>query len=161
MMRRRQRVMAWLVPLLAVAASAWGALHLVERGALTVQQCVPGSGLGRVGLGLAVLRVDEACPDGTLAMDHRQAIGVVVVVALPALLANLAGATLGIGALSRLQGALRGLLALLGALRRRPPVPALQPAVARVRVDVPVDRPASRAVVGVPWWRGPPQVSFA
>lgn len=163
MMRRRQQVMAWLVPLLAVVASAGGALHLVERGTLTVQQCVPGSGLGRVGLGLAMLRVDEACPHGTLAVggDQRQVFGIVVVVALPVLLANLAGATLGIGVLSRLQGALRGLLALLVSLRRRPPSPAPLPAVGRVRVDVPVDRPASSAVVGVPWWRGPPQVSFA
>jgi hypothetical protein len=155
--------MAWLLPLLAVVASAGGALHLVERGALTVQQCVPGSGLGRVGLGLAMLRVDEACPHGTLAIggDHRQVLGVVVVVALPVLLGNVAGAALGIGVLARLRGILSALLALLGALRRRPPVPALLPAVAAVQVDVPADRPASRVVVGVPWWRGPPQVSFA
>jgi hypothetical protein len=155
--------MAWLLPLLAVVASVGGALHLVERGALTVQQCVPGSGLGRVGLGLAMLRVDEACPYGTLAIggDRQQVLGVVVVVALPVLLGNLAGAALGIGVLARLRGILSALLTLLGALRRRPSSPAPLPAVVRVRVDVPEDRPASRAVVGVPWWRGPPRVSFA
>lgn len=158
-----RRVMTWLLPLLAVAtATAGGALHLVERGALTVQQCVPGSGLGRVGLGLAVLRVDPACPDGTLAIGgDSRVIGVVVIVALPVLLANLAGATLGVGVLARLHGVLRALLGLVGALRRRLPVPASLPGVVQVRVDVPVERPSSRAVVGVPWWRGPPQLSFA
>jgi hypothetical protein len=110
-----------------------------------------------------MLRVDEACPYGTLAIggDRQQVLGVVVVVALPVLLGNLAGAALGIGVLARLRGILSALLALLGALRRRPSSPAPLPAVVRVRVDVPEDRPASRAVVGVPWWRGPPQVSFA
>src|SRR5665647_1655124 len=87
--RGQRRVLAWLAPaLVASVALLTGAMHLAQQGTLTVQQCVSGAGLGRVGLGLALLRVDEACPDG-----QRQVIGVVVVVAMPVLVAHLAGAT--------------------------------------------------------------------
>lgn len=162
--RGQRRVWAWLAPAVAAAAALLaGAVHLAQQGTLTVQQCVSGAGLGRFGLGLALLRVDEACPDGTLAVGggQRQVIGVVVVVAMPVLAAHLAGATLGLGALARLHRLLRAVVAVLGAMVRRPVAPPPLPAEARAAVDVPVDPPTSRAVVGVPWWRGPPQVLFA
>lgn len=165
--RGQRRVRAWLAPaVVAAAALLTGAMHLAQQGTLSVQQCVSGAGLGRFGLGLALLRVDEACPDGTLAVGggQRQVIGVVVVVAMPVLVAHLAGATLGLGALARLRRLhrlLRAIVAGLGARVRRPAAPPPLPAQVRVAVDIPVDPPTSRAVLGVPWWRGPPQVQFA
>lgn len=162
--RGQRRVWAWLAPaLVAAAALLTGAMRLAEQGTLTVQQCVSGAGPGRFGLGLALLRVDEACPDGTLAVGggQRQVIGVVVVVAMPVLVAHLAGATLGLGALARLHRLLRAVVAVLGAMVRRHVAPPPLPAEVRAAVDVPVDPPTSRAVLGVPWWRGPPQVQFA
>src|SRR5665647_509350 len=164
--RGQRRVWAWLAPaVVAAAALLSGAMGLAEQGTLTVQQCVSGAGLGRFGLGLALLRVDEACPDGTLAVGggQRQVIGVVVVVAMPVLDANLAGATHGLAALARLHRLLRLLRAVvagLGARSRRPAAPPPLPAQVRVAVDAPVDPPTSRAVLGVPWWRGPPPVSY-
>jgi len=147
----------------AALATVTVAALLVGRGALTVTQCVSGAGLGRLGLGLALLRVDEACPSGTLAVggDQHQVMGVVVVVALPVLTANLLGATLGIGVLRRLGGMVRVLVAALGALRLRLPRPVSLPPAATQQVEIPVEVPTTRAVVGVPWWRGPPQVGCA
>ena len=162
--RGQRRVLAWLAPaLVAAVALLTGAIHLAQQGTLTVQQCVSGAGLGRIGLGLALLRVDEACPDGTLAVGggQRQVIGVVVVVAMPVLVAQLAGATLGLGALARLHRLLRAVVVGLGTRVRRPAAPPPLAAQVRVAVDIPVDLPTSRAVLGVPWWRGPPQVQFA
>lgn len=162
--RGRRGVLAWLAPALVVAvAGIAGALHLAGRGALSVQQCVPGTGVGRLGLGLALLRVDEVCPRGTLAVggDQRQVIGVVVVVALPVLAAHLAGATLGVGLLARLHGLLRVLVAALGSLGLHLPTGAPLVSAVREQVDVAVEAPTSRVVVGVPQRRGPPRVSFA
>lgn len=156
-------VATWFAPvaaaLLAIAALVG---QLADRATVSVLQCVPGGGLGRLGVGLALLRADERCPQGELALggDQRQVMGVVVVVALPALVAHLAGALAGAGALARLQRLLRAVLAMLVPALRAPVVVAPTEPAART-VEVPADRPVSRVVVGVPQRRGPPQVRFA
>lgn len=145
--------------LLAVAAIV---APLAERASVTVEQCVSGTGLARLGVGLALLRADDACPHGTLALggDQRQVMGVVVMVALPVLAGHLVAAVAGIGVLARLHRLVRTVLGML--------IPALRaPAVARVpepvglTVEVPVDRPVSRVILGVPARRGPPQLRLA
>ncbi|WP_127126515.1 hypothetical protein [Georgenia sp. SYP-B2076] len=60
-------------------------------GLATIHACVPAPGAwAQAGLRLAVLRPDEACPDGTLAVGAAgQAITLVVAVAVPVMLAQL------------------------------------------------------------------------
>jgi len=156
-------ITTWLAPAAVVVVGLAGvAAQLTDRASVSVQQCVPGTGLARFGVTLALLHPDDACPNGALALggDQRQVLGVVVMVALPVLLAHVMGAAVGIGALARLHGLLRAALALLvPALRVPAAVPTWEPLV--LAVDVPVDRPASREVVGVLRRRGPPQPRFA
>jgi len=156
-------VATWLAPV-AVAVLALAALagQVADRATVSVLQCVPGGGLARVGVGLALLRADERCPEGELALggDQRQVMGVVVVVALPALAAHVAGALAGAGVLARLQRVLRVVLSMLvPALRAPEAVAPVEPTTRAV--EVPADRPVARVVVGVPQRRGPPQVRFA
>jgi hypothetical protein len=162
--RGATRVIArWLAPVAVVAlALAGAAVQLADRASISVLQCVPGTGLARFGVTLALLRQDDACPHGSLALggDQRQVLGVVIMVALPVLVAHLMGAVVGIGVLARLHRVLRAAFALLVPVLRVPAtVPTPEPFV--LAVDVPVDPPTSRVVVGVPQRRGPPQVRFA
>lgn len=147
------------VVVLAVAAIV---AQLADRATLTVQQCVSGTGLARFGVGLALLRTDDACPHGTLALggDQRQVMGVVIMVALPVLAGHLAAAVAGIGVLARLHRLLRTVLGMLIPALRTPVVVEVQQPVG-LAVEAPVDRPTSRVVVGVPQRRGPPQLRFA
>lgn len=159
----RWTLAAWLAPV-AVAVLAVVALagRFGDRATVSMLQCVPGGGLARVGLGLALLRADDGCPQGELALggDQRHVMGVVVVVALPVLAGHLAGALAGAGLLARLQRALRAALAMLVPTLQAPEVvtPALPSAGP---VEVPAGRPVCRLVVGVPQRRGPPLVQFA
>ncbi|WP_035063180.1 hypothetical protein, partial [Cellulomonas bogoriensis] len=110
-MDRAQLSHRWLV--LAAAIAVVGALGvaLARSGAVLLHQCVSGEGLvGTLGVRLALLHADSACPTGTLALgvDGRQVAGIVVIVALPVLLAHVGALALGLGALGR-----------LGALARR------------------------------------------
>lgn len=153
----------WLAVATVVAATVLSSVaYLVQQGAVTVHECVAGGDLGGFGLALALLRTDPSCPDGLLAVggEPRHVIGVVVLVAIPVLFAHLVAAMAGVGVVTRLHRMLRGLVALLRTVCRIPATPPLR-GVVRVVVDVAVETSMSRAVVGVPWWRGPPQVQFA
>ena len=112
-MDQRGRRTRWLaaapVAVLAALVLGLGAV-LARNGAILVQQCVPAEGTaGWWGLRLAVLRTDTACPVGELALggDGRQVMAVVVMVALPVLLGELAGLALTLGLMARLHRLLR------------------------------------------------------
>lgn len=154
-------------PVLAVLATLTvlltGAALLAQQGAVVVHQCVSAGAFGRLGVGLSLLRTDAACPAGQLGVgDGRRVVGLVVAIAAPVLLAHLAGALLGVGAVARLHRALRALVVAVRALPRVAgpvgvPVVAPRPGA----VDVPVRRPRARAVPHGQWWRGPPEVGLA
>jgi len=153
--------------LLLPASGVLGALGLVaaallvlgQRGALLVHQCVSDGGAGWLGLRLALLRREAGCPDGTLAVgpDTRQAIAVVVMVAVPVLLAHLLAAAAGLGVARHVGQVVRIALRLLRRPFRARPLPVAlvvrllrRPAASRaVRAPGPVD-------VAVPLRRGPP-----
>lgn len=158
-----RRVDALVAPALAmVALLAAGAFVLVQQGSLMVHQCVTAGALGRFGVSLALLRDDAACPAGSYGVgDGQRAIGVVIAIALPVLLAHLVGAGLGVGLASRLHRLVRVAVAVVRGLRPRPADPVVVPVVRLVAVDVPVVAPRARAVPGGPWWRGPPEVGIA
>ena len=158
----------WLpaAPLAVLATLVFGLGAVLARsGTILVQQCVPADGTaGWWGLRLAVLRTDSACPAGELALggDGRQVMAVVVMVALPVLLGELAGLALSLGLMARLHGLLRAAGAVLTVIPRLPghagsthPLVRLT-AVART-VVVLVARPGSDA----PWRRGPPTLQLA
>lgn len=160
---RARRAGTSTLPVLALlAALVAAASHLMAQGALAVHSCVPGTGAGALGLRLALLRADAACPSGTLAVggDQRQVIGVVVVVALPALAAHLVGAMLGLGIAARLHGVLSAAVAALGR-RLRAPEPRGVPVRPHLPVDATVLRPRHACAVAMPLRRGPPDLRFA
>jgi hypothetical protein len=158
----RARAVAQLAPALAAVAVFVGLMRLADQTAVTVHQCVSVAGLGRLGLGLALLRVDDSCPAGSLAVggDQRQVLGVVVLVALPSLASHLMAAGAGLGVLARTCHAVRAVLRTLVPTVRAPGGPS-RIDVPSIAIDVPRPTPRSRAVVGVPWWRGPPQLRTA
>jgi hypothetical protein len=149
-----------VVASLGVLALATGGLAaLVRLGSLAVHQCTADGAAGAIGLRLALLRHDPMCPSGTLAVggDRQHVIGVLVLVALPVLLAHLAGAAAAVGVLARIRSGLRAVARVLAGLVARPepttavvrreagPVPALA-------LAAPLDGPP----VGMPLRRGPP-----
>lgn len=152
-------------PQLIAATSVLAVLvALVRHGSVLVHQCVTGDGAaGWLGLRLALLRLDPACPDGGLAVggDGHQVMGVVVMVALPALLAHVAAAGIGLSLLARLRGAVHAAVALLSAVVRALPVP-VRVVVRRVRLALAdVEPPVLIDVVGSAWSRrGPPLVGL-
>lgn len=133
---------------------------LASAGALLVHPCLPGDGLvGAVGLRLAVVGPDAECPVGTLAIgaDGAQAARLVVLVALPVLVAHLTAALAGLSVLVAARSLWRGVRSAVLSLARRLPVAArvvrravrtLPPA----RAGEPVVRPAVADVRR----RGPP-----
>ncbi|GEN79968.1 hypothetical protein AFE02nite_17020 [Actinotalea fermentans] len=157
---RRSGAALWPV-LSALALLGAGAVVLLQQGALMVHQCVTAGSLGRFGVTLALLREDAACPSGYGVGDGQRAIGVVVAIALPVLLAHLVGAGVGVGLASRLHRLVRVAVGVVRSLRPRPAEPVALPVPRLVAVDVPVVAPRSRAVAGGPWWRGPPEVGLA
>ena len=164
-MTREHPRLPWpvLAPLVALLAVTSGVVALGRTGSLLVHHCVPGDGVdGWLGLRLALLRADSACPTESLAVggDGRHVLGVAVVVALPVLLGHLAGVGLGLGALGALRAlgrAALGAVALLGGLLGRLPG-AVVPLVRRVARTVPASGSTRGGAVaaGVPWRRGPP-----
>ena len=163
MTARAGRAAPAVLPVLGVLGAvglAVGALSvLAQRGALLVHQCVGDGAAGWLGLRLALLRQDVACPSGTLAVgpDGRQALAVVVMVALPVLWVHLLATAIGL-ALARhvrhVVGVALGLV--VRPFRDRPtPVRLVLRGVRRlvascaVRAPGPVD-------VAVPLRRGPP-----
>ncbi|MCL3861502.1 hypothetical protein [Actinotalea sp. K2] len=154
---RRPGPLAALAVLVAVLGA--GTL-LVQQGAVLVHQCVVGDGLaGRLGLSLALLRAGGECPAGTLAIggEGTRVMGVVVVVALPVLLAHLVAAGLGVGLGSRLRAVAAAAVSVLGSIAPRLPV--------RVEVHLRAAHPVlwarstrrgASSVLVSPWRRGPP-----
>ena len=162
---RQRRPGLTLAPVaLALATLVAGAAMLSRQGALTVHQCVPGDGTaGWLGLRLALLRADVACPTGSLAVggDSRQIMGVVVTVALPVLLAHLAGVGLGLGLLARVRTIVRSAAGVLAAvLPRLPRGRTLGVRRAPVLLSSAWSWVAGRLGVEVPWRRGPPELLF-
>lgn len=160
-MDRSARTRGHLPPVsVALVAVLVASLALVEQGTVLVQQCVAGGGVvGRLGLGLVLLRADEACPTGTFALggDGRHVLGVVVLVAVPALLTHLAALAAGLGLLARAAAALRHVARVVTQVL--PGVPeAPHAVVVPTRSPAWVDaRPADDlTAAAVPWRRGPP-----
>ncbi|NTW40832.1 MAG: hypothetical protein HGA44_13280 [Cellulomonadaceae bacterium] len=162
---RSRHVAALVAGVVAVIGGAGAAAALARHGALLVHQCLPGDGTaGFLGLRLALLRVDSACPGATLAVggDTRQVAGVVVLVALPVLLVHLVALAAGVGVLARLRQLVRSVATVLrGAVRTRPAAALVM--VRRVRAAVESAHPTPRGRVSVesPWRRGPPLVATA
>lgn len=165
--QRARRLSAAPVGGLVALALGVGAV-LARNGSILVHQCVPAEGTaGWLGLRLALLRTDAACPTGELAVggDGRQVLGVVVMVALPMLLGHLAGLALSLGLMARLHGLLRAVAAVLTVVPRPPAAaPASHPQVRLVRlvavarsVVVLVGRPGAQT----PSRRGPPALQLA
>lgn len=160
---RQRRPGLLLAPVALVLMTLAGAATMLSRqGALLVHQCVPGDGAaGWLGLRLALLRADVACPTGSLAVggDGHQVMGVVVLVAVPALVAHLAGLGLGLGLLARLGALVRSAAAVLAAVLLALPR-GLRVGVPRPRAPLASARPliVGRLALAVPWRRGPPQL---
>lgn len=158
---RAAALVAAALTVLGAAAVGLGALG--RHGALLVHQCVADGTAGAIGLRLALLRQDAACPSGlAVGPDGRQAIGVVVLVAVPVLVAHVVGLLAGAGLLARARaGVLRALAVLAG--RRPLPGPVTD-------LHLP-GRPVVEAPAPAPWRdlvrggavlrRGPPVAAVA
>lgn len=159
---RPGRAAPLVLPALGVLGLLVGlAALLAERGALLVHQCVGvgGGAAGWLGLRLALLRPDATCPSGTLAVgpDGRQALAVVVMVAVPALLAHLGAAAIGLGLARRARLVVGIALRLLRPrLRRRPAPVAVVLREVRRFVASRAGRPPGPVDVAAPLLRGPP-----
>lgn len=162
MVGRGQRAVAtWLAPVVtAVVATVALLAQLGDRAAVTVQQCVSGGGFAHLGVGLALLHSDPTCPDGAaLGPDRGQVVGIVVMIALPVLVAHLVGLAAGVGLTARLHRLMRAVLAMIvPSLRAAGPLPSA-PVARPVEAAVPALTTAE--VVGGPLRRGPPRVRFA
>ena len=148
---------------LSWAVSSW--IALVRTGSLLVQQCLPVDGTaGWLGVRLSVLRVDAACPTGELAVggDARQVLGILVVVAVPVLVAHLATVVLGVGVLTRVRALARCALVVLASVlphlpsALRPAGPSPRPALRTARSD----RLPAPTSLDAPWRRGPPALQL-
>ncbi|WP_188484633.1 hypothetical protein [Cellulomonas carbonis] len=149
-----------------LALALGGALvALLADAEVLVHRCVAGDGMaGWLGLRLALLRTDVECPSGTLAVggDGRQVAGVLVVVALPVLLAHLGVAATGLAVLAALRGAVRDLTDALRAVVRRVPGAASVVLVrARLAVASTVAAPSAVGGSGGVLRRGPPALAAA
>ncbi|NCT92538.1 hypothetical protein GXB85_16505 [Cellulomonas sp. APG4] len=158
----RRRGWLLLAPVLAVLAPvvAW----LMRDGAVLVHRCVSDGAAGQLGLRMALVRTEVDCPSGlALGAEGRTVTAIALMVAVPVLLAHLAGACAGLGTAAVVASALAAVARVLGARRR---LPARDVAVG------PVDEPRT-AVLGrtwsvvpvgagrAPWRRGPPALALA
>ena len=165
-MARSLRTLPWrtIVPLVGLLSAVGVTSQLGRLGKLVVHQCVADDGFGRLGLRLALLRVDAICPNGTLALggEQRQVLAVVIGVAVPVLVAHLVGAVVGLGALAHLRRLARAALALLTGVTTSVPDDVVRlPEGARLTADARHLRPVAHNAPLVPWWRGPPALQFA
>lgn len=160
MTARPRRAAPAVLPVLGALGLVVGAVALLaQRGGLLVHQCVGDGAAGWLGLRLALLRQDATCPSGTLAVgpDGRQALAVVVMVAVPVLLAHLVAAALGFGLARQVRLVVGVALRLLGRPFRARPAPVLVVLrdVRRFVVSCAV-RPPGPVDVAAPLRRGPP-----
>ena len=144
---------------LALASAGFGAL--TRFASVAVHQCVADGTAGAIGLRLALLRHDAACPSGTLAIggDGRQVTSLIVLVALPVLVVHLLGIAAAAGMAGRIRAGVHTMvrLPLAGLVARPEPVALtvlpLRPVRSRrSRSRAPIEGPPA----GVPWRRGPP-----
>lgn len=148
---------------LSVLAAVSAASAASGRSAILLQQCVSGDGVvGRWGMGLALLHTSADCPAGALALgpDHRQALTLVVTIAVPALAAHLLTAAGGLwlaGLVRRTVALVRELLSAAGAHRlpTRPPARSAVPDRGLVRAT-PVRRMLRTRLWIAHLNRGPP-----
>lgn len=165
--RRRgpARVLGALAGVSGLAALLALVLIVRQHAAVIVHQCLPGDGVaGWLGVRLALLRADAACPEGALALgaDGRDVVGVTVMVALPVLLLHLAGAGLGLSLLRAFALTVRGAVGLMARSWLRLPIrtATIEPAGPTPVATEP--RVPARDVVGrAPWRRGPPAAVLA
>ncbi|MCV2395062.1 hypothetical protein OEB99_12150 [Actinotalea sp. M2MS4P-6] len=144
----------------ALTSVVAGVMALSRHAEVLVHQCVADGTAGAIGLRLAFLRHDAACPSGELAVggDTRQVVGVVVLVALPVVVAHLLGAVAGVSLVARVRSALRTVRDVLAGLVR--PRTAVRVPVVRARwtpfevTHARLDDPW----LAVPTLRGPPVV---
>ena len=124
-----------------------------ERGSLVLHQCVAGDpSLLQAGVRLALLQPDPHCATGlALGTPAGAATALVVTVAVPALLAQLAALAVGLGLAARVHDLLRRLTATLTG-RALPAEPA--------PIDVPVDVAVAAAVPGPRRSRAPRTVRY-
>lgn len=142
----------------AFAALLAGVAAFSRHAEVLVHQCVADGTAGAIGLRLALLRQDAACPSGQLAIggEPRQVVGVVVLIALPVLALHLAGMLAGAGLLVRVRAGLRACGHLLAGLIH---VPVTVHVPAHAVRWVPVEAPRRRQddpALAVAALRGPP-----
>ncbi len=149
-------------PLLAaafVAAVGAAVAALVAAGALLVHPCLPGDGVvGSLGVRLALLQPGSDCPVGTLALDAGSpSARLVVLVALPVLLAHLATALAGVSVLVVARSVGRAVRSAVGSLAPRlPGAPGTRPRPVRAPAAGPTGAVATARPVGGVRRRGPP-----
>jgi len=138
---------------------------LVRSGALVFHPCVPGDGpLGWLGLRLAILRPDAACPSGTLTVEGRTGgtVGLLVIVTLPLVATHLASLAAGMGLVALLHAALRAVCLLLARAVRRPLAsPSVQTPSPHVALVATPTVAVIRRDLASPRRRGPPVLAFA
>jgi hypothetical protein len=161
--QRRKWLLSACVGLVTMAGPAVALLG--RGGALVVHPCVPGDGLlGWMGLRLAILRPDVACPAGTFSVDGLAGgtVGLVVIVALPLLATHLASLAVTLGLAARLHAALRVVRLLLAtAVRRLPASPSVRTPSSHVAVLAAPMVAVIQREVASPWRRGPPLLTLA
>lgn len=130
------------------------------QGRLLLHGCLPADAFGTLGVRLALLRDAAECPAGTYGLGAAPRGAVVLLsVALPVLALHLVLAACGLGLLTVVRRALRGIAGVLGAVAHRLPAgsPARVAPTTRRLLPAPVVRHL-RARAGMLTWshRGPP-----
>lgn len=157
---------SWLTAILVpLAASSLLPPGLAAgAGVLRVEPCLPIGGVGaQVGLHLALVRPAAECESTGLALggSRDDVLAVIVTLALPALLLNLAAALAALGVLAAVRAAMRTLAILVGAAGA-PDAPAMIPLARPRPIESPVITPPRG--LGLPRpipRRGPPAPAFA
>lgn len=150
-------------PGVGLGVALGGLASLVAAGTVLVHRCVSGDGVtGWLGLRLAVLHSEVDCPSGVaVGADGRQVAVLVVMVTVPALLAHLLGAGVGLGLMAQVRRVLSGVLGALSAVLPRPArTPRPLPASRTPHVGRPW-RPTAEGLRLAPRRRGPPALAPA
>ncbi|WP_182113061.1 hypothetical protein [Actinotalea sp. JY-7876] len=137
---------ATALTLAALALLAGIATLLARTGTLLVHACLPGDGLvGALGVRLALIGPDGECPEGTLGLAGDGAARLVLLVALPVVLAYVAAVLGGLSVVVVVRAARRALGACVASLAAlRPRLPAAPQLLVR-----PVAAPAAHRVLAL------------